>query len=109
MPYDKTLDARIRKIVSGWGETEAKKMFGGVCHLMHGNMYCGVHKEFLILRLGQKPAEEALESPVARPLDITGKPMKGWVMVEPEGFESGEDLAAWLEKARAFAQTLPPK
>jgi len=109
LPYNEQIDVRIRKIVARWKNTEAKKMFGGVCHLLNGNMVCGVYKEFLILRLGEKAAADALKQSETRPFDITGKPMKGWVMVEAHGFETDEKLKSWLDKARGFVKTLPPK
>ena len=109
MAYDEKLERRILAIVDGWEDVAAKKMFGGVCHLIHGNMFCGVYKEFLILRLGEAAATEALSRPNARPFDITGRPMKGWVMVAPEGLATDDALNAWLAKARAFALTLAPK
>ena len=84
-------------------------MFGGVCHLIDGNMFCGVYKDFLILRLGAEKSEVALKSPHTRPFDITGKSMTGWVMVEPEGIKTDGDLVDWLKKAEEFARTLPPK
>ena len=84
-------------------------MFGGICHLIHGNMFCGVYKDFLILRLGEGQAKKALELPFVRPFDITGRPMKGWVMVAGEGFHSDQELEAWLNKAKDFAETLPSK
>lgn len=59
MPYDEKLDRRIRAVVEDWPDTDAKKMFGGICHLMNGNMLCGVYKEFLILRLGPETAAAA--------------------------------------------------
>jgi TfoX/Sxy family transcriptional regulator of competence genes len=52
MPYNEEIDARIKKVVSNWKNTDAKKMFGGVCHLLNGNMFCGVYKDYLILRAG---------------------------------------------------------
>ena len=109
MAYNKEIESRIKKIVSGWKNTDAKKMFGGVCHLLRGNMFCGVNKDFLILRLGEKNSENALKLPFVRPFDITGRPMKGWVMVETEGFESDNELKIWLNKAKNFAKTLPSK
>ncbi len=109
MPYSKDLEARIQKIVSAWKNTDSKKMFGGICHLLNGNMFCGVSKDFLILRLGEDKAEEALKLPFVKPFDITGKPMKGWVMVEEQGFKGEKELKEWLEKARAFAKTLAAK
>ena len=109
MAYDEKLDLRIKKIVSRWKGTNDKKMFGGVCHLMNGNMFCGVHKDFLILRLGEKTSQEALSSAHVRQFDITGKPMKGWVMVAEKGYQNDKDLKVWLDKAKKFAKTLPAK
>jgi len=84
-------------------------MFGGVCHLLDGNMFCGVYKGFLILHLGEEESGSALKSPFIRPFDITGKPMKGWVMVEKTGFKSDKALKDWLVKAKDFVSTLPSK
>jgi TfoX/Sxy family transcriptional regulator of competence genes len=109
MAYNEELETRIKKIVSRWKNTADKKMFGGVCHLLDGNMFCGVYKDFLILRLGEENAKEAMQLPSVRPFDITGRPMKGWVMVDKGGFESEEALKQWLEKAREFASGLPAK
>jgi hypothetical protein len=85
------------------------KMFGGVCHLLDGKMFSGVYKDFLILRLGEEGSKEALELPFVRPFDITGKPMKGWVMMEKEGFKSDNVLSAWLNRAKEFVKGLPSK
>ena len=107
MPYDQELDDRIVAVIADW-ETVRKKMFGGTCHLLNGNMLCGVYKEYLILRLGEKAGEAALEKAHTKALDITGKPMKGWVMVEQDGLDDNA-LREWLDKAKRFVQTLPPK
>ena len=107
MAYDEMLDARIIDIVADWGTT-TKKMFGGTCHLLHGNMLCGVNKDSLIVRLGQEVGAAALQEPHTRPMDVTGRPMKGWVVVEPKGYE-GDSLQDWLDRARTFVSTLPPK
>jgi TfoX/Sxy family transcriptional regulator of competence genes len=109
MAYNEQIEARIKKIVSRWKNTDDKKMFGGVCHLLNGNMFCGVYKDFLILRLGEENSKEALRLPFVRPFDITGRPMKGWVMVEREGFISDDELKAWLDKAKKFVSALPSK
>ena len=109
MPYDKKLDARIRSTTDWWKGVASRKMFGGVCHLIHGNMVAGVWKEFLILRLGEDAADFARELPRVRAFDITGRPMKGWVMIEPAGVRSSARLQKWLEQARSFVETLPPK
>ncbi len=109
MAYNEKIDMRIRSAVSNWRRTDARKMFGGVCHLLNGNMFCGVYKDYLILRLGKEKAQTALKVPHVRPFDITGKPMAGWVMVGVEGFEHEAELEDWLGQARAFAESLPPK
>jgi hypothetical protein len=84
-------------------------MFGGTCYLHNGHMFCGVYKEYLILRLGEGAAREAMGRPHVKPMDITGRPMKGWVMVAPEGYSEAADLAAWLERAKSLATALPSK
>lgn len=77
--------------------------------LFRGNMVFGIYRNVLILRLGEKGAQEALRSDFVRPFDITGKPMRGWIMVEQKGFESDDELTAFLEEARGFVVTLPQK
>ena len=109
MLYDEEIETRINKATSRWKNTESKKMFGGICHLLDGNMFCGIYKDFLILRLGEEETKGALKSPFVRPFDITGRPMKGWVMVEKAGFKTDDALKAWLAKAREFVSTLPSK
>ena len=108
MGYNQELEGRILDIVAAWGNVESRKMFGGICHLINGNMFCGVYKDFLILRLGGEAAKESLAKPFVREFDITGRPMKGWVMVEAGGF-SGPKLKAWLQQARQFVKSLPKK
>ncbi|UCD35268.1 MAG: TfoX/Sxy family protein, partial [Nitrospiraceae bacterium] len=88
MPYNEEIETRVGRIVKKWKGTAAKKMFGGICHLLKGTMFCAVYRDYLILRLGEKGAREALASEYARPMDITDKPMKGWVMVDRRGFEN---------------------
>ncbi len=72
-------------------------------------MFCGIYKDFLILRLGEENADKALGLPFVKPFDITGRPMKGWVMVAQAGFNDDETLDAWLNQAGAFARTLRAK
>ena len=109
MAYNEELDGRIKKVVARWKNTNSKKMFGGVCHLINGNMFCGVHKDSLILRLGEETARQSMKSAHVREFDITGKPMKGWVMVAEKGYKGEKDLKDWLAKAKKFARTLPAK
>lgn len=108
MAYSKALDKRIIRYISRWDDVIPKEMFGGVCYLLKGHILCGVYTDFLILRLGTEGAALALEQPKVRPFDITGRAMKGWVMVEERAC-AGKRLAEWLDKARAFAAGLPDK
>ena len=109
MAYDEKLDARIAPLAASMGFGTKKKMFGGTCYLLQGNMVCGVHKGYLILRLGETKGTEYLARPHVRVFDITGKPMKGWVMVEKEAFPNDTALKELLTDAGNFAASLPPK
>jgi hypothetical protein len=84
-------------------------MFGGVVFLMNGNMLVGIWQQSLIVRLGPEQAADALKQPFVNDFDFTGKPMKGWVMVEPDGIDYDRDLRAWIEKAEKFVEGLPAK
>ncbi len=92
MAYDESLAARVRKVVARRRNVTEKKMFGGVGFMLNGNMCVGVWKEFLILRLGLDQYDGALREPYVKEFDITGRPMRGWVMVEPGGVEEDEEL-----------------
>ena len=109
MPYDEHIESRITAAIAGWKGIDRRQMFGGVGYLLDGNMFAGILKDFLILRLGEKGGDEALALPHVKPFDITGRPMKGWVMISPEGYHSDDALKNWLRRARDFAAALPPK
>ena len=84
-------------------------MFGGVGFLLHGNLACGVYKEDLIVRVDPANHEKLLKKPSTKVFDNTAKPMKGWLMVEPEGCKTKKQLSAWVKEGIEFALTLPPK
>jgi TfoX/Sxy family transcriptional regulator of competence genes len=111
MAYDKNLAVRMQKILDGLNAPSLteKKMFGGVSYLVRGNMACGVHKDELIVRVGADGFVDALNRPGARPFDMTGKPMNGWVMVKPSGFESEQALREWIKLGLEYAMSLPAK
>jgi len=109
MTYDELLSFRIRAALGPLPNLEEKKMFGGVCVLINGNMACGVYKDDLIVRVGTENYQEALSHPHTKLFDITGKALKGWVMVEPQGCASEFDLKVWVEQGLAFARSLPAK
>jgi TfoX/Sxy family transcriptional regulator of competence genes len=109
MPYDEMLAQRIRSILSDTPDLVEKKMFGGVGFILRGNMACGVHKEQLMVRFGMEQYEAAMQMPHTFQFDLTGKVMKGWLLVAPQGCASESDLRAWVQKGVDFALTLPPK
>ncbi len=109
MTYDELLAVRLRAAVGPLPGLEEKKMFGGIGILVHGNMACGIHKNNLIVRVGPQEYAHALAQPHTRPFDMTGRPMSGWVEVEPAGCATGRALQAWVEQGLAFARSLPEK
>ena len=109
MAYSESLARRVREAIGKQRGMAEKKMFGGVCFLLHGNLCVGIWKTSLIARLGPEQAAAALQEPYVGEFDVTGRPMKGWVMIEPDGLESERQLALWLERAQAFVETLPKK
>lgn len=109
MAFSESLAQRIRAALSRKKGIVEKKMFGGIGFLLNGNLVVGVWKDSLIARLGSVEGEKALTEEHAKPFDITGKAMKGWVLVEPEGIEADEQLAAWTERAIEFVKELPRK
>lgn len=109
MAYSEELSERVREIVSRKKGITDKKMFGGVGFLLNGNMLVGVWKEFLIVRLGPEEGTKALKEKFVIPFDITGKPMKGWVMIVPDGVEEDDQLKKWIQRAIKFVEKLPAK
>jgi TfoX/Sxy family transcriptional regulator of competence genes len=109
MAYDEGLAERIRDVVSGHPALIEKKMFGGLGFIVQGNMACGVVGDELMVRTGPDQTDEALQEPHTRLFDMSGRPMKGWVLVAPEGYEADEDLQRWVERGMAIALALPPK
>ena len=107
MAFSESLAARIRDILGRKKNIEEKKMFGCIAFILSDNAVAGVWKDRLIARLGPDEAEAALLEPHVRAFDITGKPMRNWVAVEPEGVEDDEQLKGWIERATKFVKTLP--
>ena len=108
MAYDLKLAERIRSELDGMPFVE-KKMFGGVGFLLQGNMACGVNKDDLIVRVDPAKHASLLKKSHAKPFDLTGKPMKGWLVIEAEGCKTEKQLSAWVKEGLEFASTLPPK
>ncbi len=109
MAYDEKLAARARQILSSVAGFSEKKMFGGLCFLIHGNMCCGVLKDELVLRLDPARAQELLSRPYTKPMDFTGRPMKGFLFIEAGGLGTDRQLQDWVSMALASAQGRPRK
>ena len=108
MAYNTKLAERIRSELSGIPFVE-KKMFGGVGFLLKGNMACGVNQDNLIVRVDPEKHASLLKKPHTKPFDLTGKPMKGWLVVEADGVKTSKQLGNWVREGVEFASTLPPK
>jgi TfoX/Sxy family transcriptional regulator of competence genes len=109
MAFSKALAERSRQRLAGRKNVEEKKLFGGIGFLLNGNLLVGVWKDSLIVRLGPDEGDEALKEPHVREFDITGRAMKGWVLVGPAGVEDDDQLAAWIQRAVKFVGALPAK
>lgn len=109
MAYDEGVAERLRDAFASEAGVSEKKMFGGIAFMVDGHMSCGVVDDSLMVRVGPDQYDEALERPHAKEMDFTGRPMKGFVYVMPEGFESDEDLLSWVRASLAFVRSLAPK
>jgi TfoX/Sxy family transcriptional regulator of competence genes len=109
MAFDEALAERIRHLLARRRNIEEMKMFGGVGFLLNGHMLVGVWKDSLIVRLGPEEGEEALMELHVSEFNITGRSMKGWVLVAPEGVEDNDQLSGWMQRAVQFVGKLPAK
>jgi TfoX/Sxy family transcriptional regulator of competence genes len=109
MAFDENLADRVRDALLPRADVSERKMFGGIAFMVAGNMAVGVIGDDLMVRLGPADAEQALQEPHTRPMDFTGRPMKGVVYVEPAGTEAEDALASWVDAGADFAASLPPK
>ncbi|HEX2102169.1 MAG TPA: TfoX/Sxy family protein [Solirubrobacteraceae bacterium] len=109
MAYDEALAGRIRDALADRDDVTERKMFGGLAFMVSGNMCCGVIGSDAMLRLGEDGAEAALDEPHTRPMDFTGRPMKGMVYVAAAGVEDDAAVRLWVDRAVEFAGALPPK
>lgn len=97
MAYNDQLAERVRKILQWHKGVTEKKMFGGLSFLLHGKMCCGVLKDDLIVRVQPKDYEAALQEAAVRPMDFTGRPLKGFIYVSSEGCQTERELSRWIE------------
>jgi TfoX/Sxy family transcriptional regulator of competence genes len=109
MAFSEELAERIRRRLARRKGIEGKKMFGGIGFLLNGNLFVGVWKDARIVRLGPEEGEAALKEPHVKEFNITGRSMKGWVLVAPEGVEGDDQLSGWIQRAVKFVGKVPAK
>jgi len=109
LAYNEKLAQRIRESLKDKYQITEKRMFGGLSFLLNGNMCCGVINDSLMVRVGPDDYEDALTEQHTRQMDFTGRPLKGFVYVDPEGLTTEESLLKWIDRGIKFASSLPSK
>src|SRR2546428_9682574 len=110
MSYEEDLAHRVREQLAGEVGVSEKAMFGGLAFLLGGNMAVGRSSGGeLMVRVGPDGTDAALARPHTRLFDMTGRPMRGWILVAPEGVKTTRQLASWVRRGVRFAGTLPVK
>lgn len=107
MSYNEDLVEKVRELLAESDGLSEKQMFGGLAFMLNGNMACGVVGEELMVRVGPEAYQEALAERYTRPMDYTGRPLKGMVYVEEDAV--AENLDGWVNRGVEFAGSLPPK
>ena len=109
MAYDAELAQRIRDRMTAVAGISEKKMFGGLAFLTAGNMTVGVYGDGLIVRIAPETMDAALAEPGVQTFDMGGRPMRGWILVASEDLSADDELERWIDRARRYVATLPPK
>ena len=109
MAYDEVLAGRITTLLKRRRGITRKKMFGGLCFLMDGKMVCGVERNRLVVRVGPARYEALLKQPHVKPMDFTGRPLRGFVYVLPQGLQSRAALKMWIDRGLRYAKSVPAK
>lgn len=109
MTFNEKLAGRVRASLGQFDKTSEKKMFGGNAFLVGGNISVGVHGDELIVRIDPKETERALKQPGVRIFDLSGRPMKGWLLVEESALMDKKSRSKWVDRGVAYAMTLPAK
>lgn len=109
MAYDEALANRIRNALAGDPALAERKMFGGLAFLHRGLMFVGISGSKLMARVGKENYQDSLGREHVREMDFTGRPMQGYVYVEPPGVTTDEQLTFWLLRCKDFVGTLPAK
>lgn len=107
MAYDEALARRVRRLLATLPDFSERRMFGGLCFMLAGRMCCGIVGQDLVVRTGREAWGAALREPHARPMDFTGRPMRGFVYVAPAGLRGEPALREWVGRALAFVSRSP--
>jgi TfoX/Sxy family transcriptional regulator of competence genes len=103
MAYNEKLADRVREIIAvQHKKVEEKRMFGGLCFMVNDKMCVGVEKERLMVRLDPEKYDEVMEKEGAKPMDFTGKVMKGYVFVDIEALNTKRKLEYWMNLALEY-------
>lgn len=109
MSYDESTAERVRRVLSGRDDIVEKRMVGGLSFMVNGSMCCGVTSTALMVRVGPEAYERALAQPHVRPMKFAGRPLAGYVCIDPEGCRTDAALAKWVQRGIDFVSTLPAK
>jgi TfoX/Sxy family transcriptional regulator of competence genes len=109
LSYDPEAAGRVRQLLAGRDDVVEKRMVGGLSFLVNGNMCCGITDMALMVRVGAEGREQALREPHARPLQLAGRDLSGFIRVEPAGFAADDALARWVQRGLDFVSGLPVK
>ena len=107
MAFDEALAHRLRRLFARLPDSSERRMFGGLCFLVSGRMCCGIVGRDLVVRVGAEGHDDALRRPHTRPMDFTGRPMRGFAYVSPAGCRTAQDLSAWVKRAVRYARSVP--
>lgn len=109
MAYNAGLADDIRSRIGNRTDLTEKEMFGGIAFMVGGNMAVGVSGDDLMVRVGQETYDDALAETGVREFDMSGRPMRGWVLVSDKGYSTETDFSSWVERGVTYAESLPPK
>jgi TfoX/Sxy family transcriptional regulator of competence genes len=109
MAFDEELGDRVRALFAGAPDVAERRMFGGLAFMVAGHMACGIIGDDLLVRVRREDHDGVLALPRVRPMDLTGRPMRGFVLVDAEEVAEDGDLATWVDRAVDVVGDLPPK
>jgi hypothetical protein len=109
MAFDEGLGERVRTLFDGAPDVTERRMFGGLAFMVAGNMACGIIGDDLLVRVTRDEYDTVLALPHVRQMDFTGRPMRGFVVVDAEGVAEDDDLTAWVDRGVDVVRALPPK